>query len=473
MNDEKPRLLWTDFVHELSRLLRANDIDDPIYLVGGAVRDAYLGLPIKDFDIAVNGDAIVLARRVADWLGADTFVLDRERDVARVLVNRQGKRITVDFARFRGATLENDLRDRDFTVNAIAVDLIGDLSSLSDPMGGASDLRSRILRRCSAAAISNDPIRALRAVRLSTQFGLKIHPDTAADLRAQADALTHCSGERLRDEFFNLLGLDQAARGLRVLQHLGLLQQLVSQSAVSVGDAKSHASGETDWARTFARVERTVAILKAISSRRTDNTAAAFDLGMLAIQLDRFRGALQAHFGREYGGARRHSDLVVLATLLLGRAQVDPVDFKLSAEEERYLRLAVSFSQLITVKECRSVLEQHRFWRRLDESGIDVIVLVAAGYLANHGNDLRQREWLDLVEIFTELLDVYFNRYDEIVDPPLLLNGHDIQDQLRVKPGPLVGKLLTSLREAQVVGEVRTKEEAQQFVAAKMATQLT
>lgn len=459
MNDAAPRLSWSNLVQDLSTLLKNQEIDTPLFLVGGAVRDAYLHGAITDVDIAVDGDAVALARQAADWLDADIYVMDRERGVARVLLNRGGERVCVDFARLRGATLDEDLRDRDFTMNAMATDLLGDIDRLIDPLGGSADLQKKILRRCSAEAIKNDPIRALRAVRLSTQFRLKIQPDTAADIHAQAGALRQCSGERIRDEFFKLLSLDRAARGLRVLLHLSLLQEILPRSAF-VGASESEG-----WTGRLAIVERTVSILKAISSGRTDNTAAAFDLGMLTIQLDRFRAALQAHIGREYGGARSHGELLALAALLPDRDDVDVSALKLSAEEARNVTRAVKNLGLFSERGGWSVLDQHRFWHGLRESGIDVILLALAEYLAAQGNELRQRDWLDKVEIATDLLNVYFHRYDEIVDPPLLLNGRDIQQQLQINPGPLVGKLLKALREAQVTGEVASTSEARHFIA--------
>ena len=106
MNDPRPQLAWTDFVLNFADLLRDRKVVTPIYLVGGAVRDAYLRRAITDIDIAVDGDAVGLARRLADWLGGDIFVMDRERGVARVLATHANERITVDFARFRGRSLE-------------------------------------------------------------------------------------------------------------------------------------------------------------------------------------------------------------------------------------------------------------------------------------------------------------------------------------------------------------------------------
>ena len=92
MNDFVPTLSWTGYVRELAQLLRNREIETPLYLVGGAVRDAYLRRAVTDVDIAVDGDAVGLARQVADWLDADVYVMDRERGVARVFIRLEGRK---------------------------------------------------------------------------------------------------------------------------------------------------------------------------------------------------------------------------------------------------------------------------------------------------------------------------------------------------------------------------------------------
>ena len=471
MSEFPVRLAWTDFIYELADLLNEKAVQIPIYLVGGAVRDAYLRAAITDIDIAVDGDAIALARRVTDWLDGDIYVMDRERGVARVFVTQEGKAICIDFARFRGKTLEDDLRDRDFTMNAMAADLLGEVESAIDPLKGAADLRRKVLRRCSPNSIADDPIRVLRAVRLSVQFNLRLDPETVSDLRLHAPGLSQSSRERIRDEFFKLLGLDRSTRGLRVLRHLGALGEIIP-GAKDIDEA--------DWALSLAIAERMTAIQTAISSRRTDNTAAAFEMGMLMIQFDRYRRSLQAHLARQYGNGRSHGQLLILAALLhtgfdadtdaeanarsnsLAKEVADAL--RLSALEARRLRIAIDNRWHVVEQADWTILDQHRFWYQLGDSGIDVILLGAAHVLGAQGRELKQAEWLKLVEAATILLDGYFNRYDEIVSPRMLLDGNDIRALLGIKSGPLVGQLLTALREAQVMGEVATEEAAREFV---------
>ncbi len=454
MLDSPTRLAWSDFVPVLAELLRARGVQTPLYLVGGAVRDAWLRKPTDDIDIVVQGDAIRLARHVCDWLGADIYVMDRERGVARVFVKEADGALSLDFADMRGMILEADLRDRDFTMNAMAADLLGDYNALIDPLAGEKDLRARVLRRCSPNSLAADPIRGLRAVRFSAQFALRIEPATAADIRGCATALRQASPERIRDEFFKLLGLERAARGLRVLHHLGLLRMILPEPALA------------DLPRSLAVVERLSRLLIAISRRRTDNTAAAFDLGTLVIQLDRFRSSLQAHLEQPYGNWREHAQLLVLSALLPGAAHAETAaeSLRLSAEESRILR-QVTRGELPDSALPVTRLELHRYWQRLGACGIDVCLLGAAQALAVQSLPLDQQVWLQRVEQITQLLDVWFNQYDSLVNPKLLLTGHDVKNLLGIQAGPRIGAALTALREAQVMGEVTTRDEASAFVA--------
>lgn len=109
MTNPPVRLAWTDFVLDLRDFLIDKQVNTPLYIVGGAVRDAYLRGAIKDIDIAVDGDAIQIARQIADWFDGDIFVMDKERGVARVFVDTPDGQVSMDFARFRGDTLDDDL----------------------------------------------------------------------------------------------------------------------------------------------------------------------------------------------------------------------------------------------------------------------------------------------------------------------------------------------------------------------------
>ncbi len=479
-------LAWSDALLDLQDLLSGNP--DPIYVVGGAVRDALLGRAIKDVDIAVAQGGIKLARRIANHYGGAFFALDADRDVGRALIDTVDGRLSIDAAGFRGDSLESDLRDRDFTINAMAVDLRGDLNAIIDPTGGALDALAKLLRRCNADAIARDPIRALRGVRLSTQFGLRIEHETLEDIRAHAPNLLDTSIERVRDELFKLLALPKTGTALRVADHLGMLM-LIFPELITLHGLQQDAKHAYDaWGHTLAVVNHLGEILATISPKRTDTTAAQFNLGMIVVGLDRFRARLQDHFTQMGADDRPHFSIVMLAALLhdVGKGMVTP-----ERDEQEHLRFRdhdrvgaavaaerVAALHLSKAEQDRVVLlvrhhmnptlwlddltplAIHRFWRLLGAGGIDLIMLILADYLGAFGMAYDQDRWLMAVEHAQTLLAAYFEEYDRLVEPPTLINGSDLMQALGLAPGPMVGSLLDQIREAQVSGEVVTAEDA-------------
>ena len=143
-------------------------------LVGGAVRDLLLGLPLRDLDYVLPGDALPVARALADALGAAYYPLDERRGTGRVVWQQpEGAPLVVDIASLGSSSLDDDLRARDFTINAIAL-APGDV--LYDPLGGVPDLQNRTLRPCSDHSLVADPVRVLRAVRFLCAFELQPAP---------------------------------------------------------------------------------------------------------------------------------------------------------------------------------------------------------------------------------------------------------------------------------------------------------
>jgi tRNA nucleotidyltransferase/poly(A) polymerase len=476
--------VWPDIVLDLADALA--DLETPLYLVGGAVRDAFLRRPIRDVDIAADGSGIQIARAIANRLGGDFFPLDAERDVGRALLDTPDGRLVFDVARFRGDSLQADLVDRDFAVNAMAVDLRGDLRLLIDPLGGEADLIAKRLRACSPMSIRHDPIRALRAVRISLQFGLRIEPATIAEIRANSGRLAQISPERVRDEFVKLLGLAKPALALQIANSLGLLTIIVPEVA-RLEDWQLPEPFELDgWKHTAAVVEHLADILRTISPARTDETAAQFSLGMLVMGLDRFRAQLQTHIARLWPDERPHASVLLLAALLHDAgATADGADagasaaltdaraaaLHLSGGEREHLAQAIRHHRWLEAVGDPTPLHIHRFWRAASTAGIDAILLGLANYLGSVGSAIDQDYWLMLVERARTVLFAYFEQYEQIVAPPLLINGTDLMHGLGLKPGPMIGDLLTLIREAQVQGEVLTADEALERARAYLRSQ--
>jgi hypothetical protein len=184
------------------------------YLVGGAVRDELLGLPVLDIDVAC-GEPQAAARRLGRRTGGAVFLLSERHGAWRVAL-ADGR--TVDFTLLKG-DIRNDLAGRDFTVNAIAVPLPA--GSPIDPYGGRADLEARRLRAVSDRIFEDDALRLLRAARLEDELGLRIEPDTERLLHRDARLVAEPAGERILAELLRL-----SAHGWQRLATLGLLAGL-------------------------------------------------------------------------------------------------------------------------------------------------------------------------------------------------------------------------------------------------------
>ncbi len=479
-------LAWTDAIYDLQEAIR--DHETPIYVVGGAVRDALMRRPLKDIDIAVPSGGIGLARLLANRLDGAFYALDDERDVGRVLLDTPDGKLIIDVAAFRAADLDADLRDRDFTINALAVDLLGDLNQVIDPTGGLNDLINKTIRQCNADAIAHDPIRALRGVRQSVQFGYRIEAETLKAIRAQGERLREISAERVRDELFKLISLPRPAAALRVADAVGMLDVIVPEVRALHGLHQPPPHTMDAWNHTLDVIAHLNEIISVISPRRTDETGAQFNLGLIAIGLDRFRARLQAHLDRPYPEGRTRRDLLIFSALLhdLGKGMVTPTPdskgalryfghaeagatpaseraaaLKLSgAERDLLAGLVLHHMVGILWRESISDLDVYRYWRDLGEAGVDLILLMLADFLSAFGVNYPQDEWVRAIEHAQRLLGAYYDDHERLVNPPALLRGDDLMRALGLKSGRQIGELLERIREGQVTGDVNTLDDA-------------
>jgi poly(A) polymerase len=185
---------------------------EPFHLVGGAIREALLGRPAADLDFTSPHDLTACAQTLARQCNGHWFWLDQERRQSRVLVDG----MTCDFVPWRAGTLGQDLALRDFTINAMALNLATPLSksALIDPLGGCQDLDQRRLRMAGPGVLRDDPLRILKGLRHAAQLELEIDPATLTAMQTAAPGLLQVAPERLRSEIWQILAAHAASRGL-------------------------------------------------------------------------------------------------------------------------------------------------------------------------------------------------------------------------------------------------------------------
>ena len=515
--------------------------DKTVYLVGGAVRDLLLGRATHDLDFALGGDAIKTARRVANSLSragtgtitkADFYPLDPERDTGRVIVTAEdGTRTVMDFAAFRGPApsaglrhrspalaqvqacreqrrhagarrqaqpgspgqdLESDLRGRDFTLNAIAMDVR--TLAIYDPLSGVQDLREKCLRQCSPSTFRDDPVRILRAIRLAAAFGFHILPETRQAMKKAVKLLSNVSAERLRDELFRILEGPQPATSLRALDMLGALAPILPELPPLKGVTQPSPHVSEVWAHTLSTLTYLEMILAALTPDYNPDSASDLFNGLMVMRIGRYRQQIGEHFASPLNVNRSLRGLLFFAALYHdiakpltktaegdGRLRFwghDVESAEMAAARGRALQLSSNEIERLEIivrnhmrvlnhtnrlaKEHKSPSRRalYRFFRDTGAAGVDGCLLALADLRATYEHTLPQEMWaagLDVVRLFMEN---WWEKRAESITPPALLNGNELMQALKLQPGPLIGQLLEAVREAQAMGEVSTREQA-------------
>lgn len=464
-----------------------------VFLVGGAVRDLFLHRPIHDFDFALKSDAIRLAKKIANQLNAPYFPLDLERDTGRVLLSDEiDPKTMLDFAAFRGSDLEQDLKGRDFTINALAIDLKD--MSLHDPLGGLSDLRSKVLRACSPSSFSDDPVRILRAVRFAADLGLKIQPETRQAMRSSSGLLTSVTPERVRDEIFHILAGEKPAICIKALDMLGAIQPILPELSLLKGVQQPTPHVNDVWTHTLNLVHHLETILDALSFDYDPDSAQDFYHSNLVIKLGRYRQQISNHLGAMPNSERTWREILLFAGLFhdidkphkattgadgrirfWGHEQgaVEIVEARarhlaLSNDEiarlvliiKNHMRINYLTGKYIEDGRLPSRRAIYRFFRDAGQSGVETCLLSLADLRATFETTLPGKHWLACLEVVRVLLEAWWEYPEEKISPPRVVNGDDLMTELEIAPGPLLGVILEAIREEQVVGKIPDKDAA-------------
>ena len=438
------------------------------WLVGGAVRDALLRrVPGADVDVVLPSGALAVGRRVAERTGGAFVLLDAERGAARVVAGDAH----LDLADFRAPTLAGDLAARDFTVNALAVP-IRDLlergsATVIDPTGGLADLRARRLRVPGPRVLGEDPLRALRGVRLEAALGLRLTAGTCSAIRAAAPGLGAVAGERVRDEVLAVLGLPRAARALRRMDALGLL-------AVILPEADAMRRCAQPAPHRFNVLEHSLRAVEA-ADRLLPCLPALVPLGE----------ELAAHMAGQLGGGLARSVVLKLGALLHdvskpetrrligGRIRFFEHDLvgarrarQIAARLRLPVRAAATLERLVRHHLRPMHLEaagevtrraRYRFYRDLAEDARDLLLLALVDAAALTGAS-PLAVWRR-ARLIRDLLGGWQEQHVAAAAAPLV-RGEDVMARLNLPPGPSVGRLLAQVREAQDLGRVATREQA-------------
>jgi poly(A) polymerase len=438
------------------------------WLVGGVVRDALLGRPLTDVDLAVSGDAEAAAQVAARVLGGPRFALSEDFGAWRVL--SRDRDVACDVSPLQGETIEQDLARRDFALNAIAVPLDG--GDPIDPSGGLSDVEAGVLRVLGPQSYADDPLRALRLVRFAAELGMA--PDAETE-RLTADAaarLTEPSGERVFAELRRLLVAPGALDGLELARRLGVLAAVLPEIDALQDVEQSHYHHLDVYGHTIAVLEQQIELLapgrldelfgdSAAELRRVLDEPLAD--GLTRAEALRFGALFHDVAKPQTRGVREDGRITFIGHDAAGQHVVGDVFRRLRTSE----RLRSHVGALARHHLALGFLVHERpldrakvygYLSRCDPVAVDVSVLSCADRLATRGRN-AERAIAAHLEVAAELIGPALRWHaDGPPRPPL--RGDELAAAVGIEPGPELGRLLARLSEAAYTGEATTSDEA-------------
>lgn len=455
------------------------------YVVGGFVRDWLLERETRDVDIAVGGDALTIAQDVAKAVGGRCVLLDEANSVARVVATEDDEPWHLDFTSFSG-NIQNDLARRDFTVDAMAVelqDLLSSSSQIIDPFSGQIDLKKRLMRAMNRRIFVEDGARLLRGVRLATELGFEIEPGTEELIQENCHMVKVVSGERLREEMVRMLALPGSADIVRYLDRLGLLTRLIPEleSMKGVEQPKEH------YWDVFDHSVETVAAVEFLL-RESLWKYGKEDL----LKVTPWSEEISRHFSEDVSSGSSRRLLLKLGALMhdiakpatkavdetgrirfLGHTKQGAAMAVAGLERLRFSNREIRLVENLVYHHLRPVQMTndglptrraiYRYFRDTEDAGVDVLFLALADYLATWGPRLDVEEWQQHNQLICYILAEHLKQEADVL-PVRLIDGHDLMDVFGLKPGRLLGELLAEVREAQAAGELNTREEAIELV---------
>lgn len=438
------------------------------WLVGGAVRDLVLGRETSDLDIAVEGGPEAPARAIASVLGGVAFELSEDFPAWRA--KDRDDAWQVDVATLRAETIEADLRLRDFTVGAIAVDLAG--GEGLDPLGGLADLEAGVLRACGPTSFADDPLRIMRAARLVAQFGWRIEPETLQLARVSSPNATDPAGERSLAELLLLISARDPLAGLEAMDRTGLFNWLLPE----IGDLHGVVQGPNHhldvYGHTMEVVEGVLRIeseLERFTGERAPEVS-GFLARPLADGITRGAalrlGALFHDCAKPQTRSEEGEFISFRGHDRIGAERIERRFRELKASRKLVSHLAdLARHHLILGFMINSMpLDRRQLFSYLDHThpvAIDVTLLTVADRMAARGTASIASEKMIAghMELARQLIGHGLD-WDREGPPEQFMPGNELAAALGIEPGPQLGEVMKELAAARYAGEIQDASQA-------------
>jgi len=450
MENIKQKIFEDPVLFKLARLAKERKV--PLFLVGGYIRDLFLGAHRKDYDFTLPGEISSFIPKIEEVLQLRFFKVGKE-NLGTVTFRVIKGEVSIDITFFQGQTIEDDLQRRDFTINTIAFSLCDETFHWVE--GAVEDIEKKAIRTVSNHSIDQDPLRMLRAIRyLCILEGFNMDEGLIREISSKRGQIKKIPGERIKTELDQILLSPRPAMGMKSLHESSLLLTLfpeygglekLNQNEHHHLDVLSHIVlmvEKVSWASEWvARNHQEIPLSQ--EDRLSLYYAVLFhDMGKQDTFSKDEKG--RVHFYHHESHSCHRAEGIM-----------ERLRFPNSARN-KILRLVQNHMRILNLS---PETKETALKRLVNQIGDEIPLLVlhsladkeaSRGILSIQIDEVVESHCLRILELFKE---------KEIVHPPPLITGHDVM-AMGYPSGPRVGQILNFIREKQVEGEIKSREEA-------------
>jgi putative nucleotidyltransferase with HDIG domain len=442
---------------KLSRLAKEKKI--PFFLVGGYLRDLLLGTPGKDYDFALSKNASLFIETIEEAFRLHFFKVGKE-EMNTITYRIIKEDMSIDLTFLQGETIEEDLRRRDFTINAIAFSLQEE--SFHFVGGSLEDIGKKVIRTVSNHSIDQDPLRMLRAIRyLCTLDGFVMDKELREEISLKKEKILSLPGERIKTELDQILLSPWPVIGIKSLHESNLLFTLIPEfkGLENLGQNEHHHLDvfshtllmveKISWASEWVARNHQEIFLNQEDQLSLYYAALFHDIGKQDTYSKDEKGRVHFYYHEAFSvrAAERIMERLRFSNLM----------------KNKILRLIKNHMRILNLSQETKETALKRLVNQIgDETPLLVLLTLAdkegsRGILSIQIDEVVDGHCLRILELFNE---------KDIVHPPPFITGHDVM-ALGYSSGPRVGQILNFIRQKQVEGEIKNREEALRLLREK------
>ncbi len=414
-----------------------------VFLVGGYLRNFFIKNEISfDRDLVCLDDAFLLSSQIAQKLDGTLIELDRENKIFRVVL--KDKKNYFDISQALNSNINDDAKRRDFTINSVFYDL--NKKEIFDPLNGLCDIQNKIIKTADLNNLKDDPLRFLRLYRFVSKTGFKVDEKLNEFVKNNFSLIEKAAPERVNYEILEIFKGEFLTETLLKMFDDGVLE-LVFPFVKEIKRVPSNSHHHLDL------VHHSIETVRRIKSDKPLLKLAAFyhDIGKPSTWTIEPKGR-HRFIGHDLKGGE-------IVKKELGK-------LKFSNKQINYISKMVKYhiypASLVQCEDSKKAFA--RFVRKLGADVPDVIELSKADRLSARGEAVSEEMIDRALNHLQNLLNYYNEVCAEVQNPKSLLDGKEIMKILNLKPSKKVGEIIEQLIEAQLSGEIKTKEQAAEFI---------